>query len=67
MPISEFIKQEGMDTAGNTQELGTRSPIFWACDSETNKATKRAVLRLYPKTYFRTKKFRVSDGPAGPA
>ena len=63
IPVSEFTKQEGVGTAGNTQELGTRSPNFGNCDPGFNEATQGPVLRLHPKTYFGTKqKFRVSDG-----
>lgn len=64
MPVSEFIKQEGVGTLG-TPGTRTRWPVIGTCDTGTNEATQWPVLGLHPKMYFGTEqKSRVSDGPS---
>ena len=65
IPVLEFIRQEGVGTAGNTRRWGPGTPFSETVILGFNKATQRPVLRLHPKTYSGTKqKFRVGDGPS---
>lgn len=65
IPVLEFIRQEGVGTAGNTRSWGPGTPFLETVILGFNKATQRPVLRLHPKTYSGTKqKFRVGDGPS---
>lgn len=60
MPVLDFLQQGGVGTAGNTRQLGARSPAVRSEASEGDMAR----LRLSPKMHFGTKQtFRVSDGP----